>query len=55
MSGIVLSVIRHAAELLTSRDIDMELLVNRAMDKHDQWRGARPALWNRYISLPLAK
>jgi hypothetical protein len=36
MSRIILSVLRQAAEPLTSRDIALELLVERALDKHDQ-------------------
>jgi hypothetical protein len=36
MSRIVLSILRQAAEPLTSRDIALELLVARAMDKRDQ-------------------
>lgn len=36
MSRIVLSILRQAAEPLTSRDIALELLVERALDKHDQ-------------------
>jgi hypothetical protein len=36
MSRIILSVLRQAAEPLTSRDIALELLVSRALDKNDQ-------------------
>lgn len=36
MTRIVLSILRLAAEPLTSRDIALELLVERALDKHDQ-------------------
>ena len=36
MSRIILSILRQAAEPLTSRDIALELLVARAMDKRDQ-------------------
>ncbi len=36
MSRVVLSILRQAAEPLTSRDIALELLVSRAMDKRDQ-------------------
>jgi len=36
MSRIVLSILRQAAEPLTSRDIALELLVQRALDKNDQ-------------------
>lgn len=36
MSRIVLSILRQASEPLTSRDIALELLVVRAMDKGDQ-------------------
>ncbi len=36
MSRIVLSILRQAAEPLTSRDIALELLVERALDKNDQ-------------------
>lgn len=35
MSRIVLSILRQAAEPLTTRDIALELLVARAMDKKD--------------------
>src|ERR1700712_596682 len=35
MTRIVLSILRQAAEPLTSRDIALELLVERAMDKGD--------------------
>src|SRR6266436_2836656 len=40
MTRIVLSILRQAAEPLTSRDIALELLVERALDKNDQrlWR-----------------
>jgi hypothetical protein len=36
MSRIVLSILRQAAEPLTSRDVALELLVTRAMDREDQ-------------------
>ena len=36
MSRVVLSILRQAAEPLTTRDIALELLVARAMDKRDQ-------------------
>jgi hypothetical protein len=36
MTRIVLSILRQAAEPLTSRDIAMELLIERALDKSDQ-------------------
>ncbi len=36
MTRIVLSVLRQAAEPLTSRDVAVELLMARAMDKSDQ-------------------
>jgi hypothetical protein len=36
MSRIVLSILRQASEPLTSRDIALELLVERALDKSDQ-------------------
>src|SRR3984893_8687906 len=36
MSRIILSILRQAAEPLTSRDIALELLVERALDKNDQ-------------------
>jgi hypothetical protein len=36
MSRIVLSILRQAAEPLTSRDIALQMLVERALDKHDQ-------------------
>ena len=36
MSRIVLSILRQATEPLTSRDVALELLVARAMDKSDQ-------------------
>jgi hypothetical protein len=36
MSRVVLSILRQAAEPLTSRDVALELLVSRAMDKRDQ-------------------
>ena len=36
MSRIVLSILRQAAEPLTSRDIALELLVARALDKRDR-------------------
>ncbi len=36
MTRIVLSILRQAAEPLTSRDIALELLVERALDKNDQ-------------------
>ncbi len=35
MSRIVLSILRQAAEPLTSRDIALQLLVERALDKND--------------------
>jgi hypothetical protein len=35
MSRIVLSILRQAAEPLTTRDIALELLIARAMDKRD--------------------
>ena len=35
MSRIILSILRQAAEPLTSRDIALELLVERALDKSD--------------------
>lgn len=37
MTRIVLSILRQAAELLTTRDIALELLVSRALDKSDKW------------------
>lgn len=36
MSRIVLSILRQAAEPLTSRNIALEMLVERALDKNDQ-------------------
>lgn len=36
MTRIVLSILRQAAEPLTSRDIALQLLVERALDKNDQ-------------------
>jgi hypothetical protein len=36
MTRIVLSILRQAAEPLTTRDIALELLVERALDKSDQ-------------------
>ena len=36
MSRIILSILRQASEPLTSRDIALELLVERALDKSDQ-------------------
>jgi hypothetical protein len=36
MSRVVPSILRQAAEPLTSRDIALELLDSRAMDKRDQ-------------------
>src|ERR1700730_8613325 len=36
MSRIILSILRQASEPLTSRDIALELLVERALDKDDQ-------------------
>jgi hypothetical protein len=36
MTKTVLSILRQAAEPLTSRDIALELLVTRALDKDDQ-------------------
>ena len=36
MSRVVLSILRQAAEPLTTRDIALELLVSRALDKDDQ-------------------
>ena len=36
MTRIVLSILRQAAEPMTSRDVALELLVERALDKHDQ-------------------
>jgi hypothetical protein len=36
MSRIILSILRQAAEPLTSRDIALQLLVERALDKSDQ-------------------
>ena len=36
MTKPVLSILRQAAEPMTSRDIALELLVTRALDKHDQ-------------------
>ena len=36
MSRSVLSILRQAAEPMTTRDIAMEMLVSRALDKNDQ-------------------
>ena len=36
MTRIILSILRQAAEPLTTRDIALQLLVERALDKHDQ-------------------
>lgn len=36
MSRVVLSILRQASEPLTSRDIALELLVSRALDRSDQ-------------------
>jgi hypothetical protein len=36
MTKAVLSILRQAAEPLTSRDIALEVLVTRALDKDDQ-------------------
>lgn len=36
MSRFVLSILRQAAEPLTTRDIALEMLVSRALDKSDQ-------------------
>lgn len=36
MSRIVLSILRNASEPLTTRDIAVEMLVTRALDKNDQ-------------------
>jgi hypothetical protein len=36
MSRVILSVLRQASEPLTTRDIALELLVTRALDKNDQ-------------------
>jgi hypothetical protein len=36
MSRIILNVLRQAAEPLTTRDIALQLLVERALDKSDQ-------------------
>lgn len=36
MSRVVLSILRQAAEPMTSRDIALELLISRALDKSDQ-------------------
>ena len=36
MSRIILSILRQASEPLTSRDIALQLLVERALDKSDQ-------------------
>jgi prolyl oligopeptidase PreP (S9A serine peptidase family) len=43
MTKAVLSILRQAAEPLTSRDIALELLVTRALDKDDQKLLAEPA------------
>ncbi len=37
MTRIVLSILRQAAEPLTTRDITLELLVSHALDKSDKW------------------
>jgi hypothetical protein len=36
MSRIVLSILRMSAEPMTTRDIALQMLVERALDKHDQ-------------------
>ena len=36
MTRIILSILRQAAEPLTTRDIALQLLVERALDKNDQ-------------------
>ena len=36
MTRIILSILRQAAEPLTTRDIALQLLVERALDKSDQ-------------------
>lgn len=36
MSRIVLSILRMASEPLTTRDVAYQLLIERALDKHDQ-------------------
>jgi hypothetical protein len=36
MSRVVLSILRQAAEPMTSADIALELLVSRALDRHDR-------------------
>ena len=36
MTRIILSILRQAAEPLTTRDIALELLVSRALDRNDQ-------------------
>jgi hypothetical protein len=36
MTRIVLSILRQASEPLTSRDIALQMLIERALDKHDQ-------------------
>lgn len=36
MARVVLSILRQASEPLTSADIALELLVSRALDKHDR-------------------
>jgi hypothetical protein len=36
MTRIILSILRQAAEPLTTRDIALELLISRALDKNDQ-------------------
>jgi hypothetical protein len=36
MSRIVLSILRQAAEPLTSRDVALQMLIERALDKSDQ-------------------
>lgn len=36
MTRVVLSILRQAAEPLTTRDVALELLVSRALDRNDQ-------------------
>ena len=36
MSRVVLTILRQAAEPMTTRDIALEMLVSRALDKSDQ-------------------
>ena len=36
MTRIILSILRQAAEPLTTRDIALQLLIERALDKNDQ-------------------